>query len=80
MLTFIKHILRRYFKLSIENPLIILDLLYSKTRSDCRRIQFGDEGIKSEVIFFNLMSFRPKIWMLRSMKSKNLAITIKADL
>jgi hypothetical protein len=51
LLTFIKHIIRRYFKLSKENPLLILDLLYSKTRSDCRRIQFGDENIKSKSVF-----------------------------
>ena len=49
LLTFIRHILRRYFKLFSDNHILLLDLLYSKSRSDCRRIQFGDENLKSAV-------------------------------
>jgi hypothetical protein len=51
LLTFIKHIIRRYFKLSRENPILILDLLYSKTRADCRRIQFKDEINQSQIVY-----------------------------
>ncbi|KAJ3350857.1 Topoisomerase 1-associated factor 1 [Entophlyctis luteolus] len=41
---FIRYVLKRFFAKSQEYPLLFIEILFSKTRGDCRRIQNGFEN------------------------------------
>ncbi|TPX63475.1 hypothetical protein SpCBS45565_g06554 [Spizellomyces sp. 'palustris'] len=45
---FIKYMLAKFFKKAVENPVLLVEVLFPKTKEDCRRIENGGELQTSE--------------------------------
>ncbi|KAJ3415201.1 Topoisomerase 1-associated factor 1 [Chytridiales sp. JEL 0842] len=47
--TFIKYVLSKFTKKSIDTPALLIELLFPKSRSDCTRIMYGEKEKKAPV-------------------------------